>query len=346
MCDAALYCPLQYHLHTLKGRPETSSTTEYTVLTQDMCSRTPSVLTPSSRATQWSTQDGGAHGGVSQCSAQLKRGRSLSCSSSDTDKGALLHSLAQQLGRAGVGNEGGRNRRSKRHSVGGMPATQECWAAHDGTDSLSYQRAPLSRLQLPSLTHVAQSRGSLLTTSSSRQPAVTPLLVATQSVSSTGGTHPQWVESSCPRTTTCNPNLALTDLGMSHSHSDSKLFSLESGPNLAKQKGSLFSADSGGLPLELALRSNARQVTTPISTLTTPTDPRWTKQVTRLNSSKVFCSNQFGTILSAAQSTDILICEGDSAGEGEGEEEEEEEDVVSYLTPVGAASPNPLQDNR
>ena len=98
--------------------------------------------------------------------------------------------------------------------------------------------------------------------------------------------------------------------------------------------------------MELALRSNARQVTTPISTLTTPTDPRWTKQVTRLNSSKVFCSNQFGTILSAAQSTDILICEGDSAGEGEGEEEEEEEDVVSYLTPVGAASPNPLQDNR
>ena len=331
--------PLQYHLHTLKGRPETSSTTEYTVLTEDMCSQTPSVLTPSSRATQWSTQVGGAHGGMSQCSAQLERGRSLSCSSSDTDKGALLHSLARQLDRAGVGKEGGRNRRSKRHSVGGMPTAQECWAAHDGTDLFSHQRPPLSRLQLPSLTHVPQSRGSLLTTSSSRQLAVTPLLVATQSVSSTGGARPQCAESSCPRTTTCSPNIVSTDLGMSHSHShshshsDPKLFSLESGPNLA------------GFPLELALGINARQNTTPISTLTTPTDPRWTKQGTRLNSSKVFCSNQFGTILSAAQSTDILICEGDSAGDSAGDEEQEE-DAVSYLTPVGAASPNPLQDNR
>lgn len=289
--------------------------------------------------------------GVSQSSAIPQRRRCLSCSST-LDKGVLLHNLAWQLSRAGVGKDEGR--RSKRHSIGGMPAVQECWARRDSIDVVPHwcmvtPSAPQSRLQLPSLPSIPQSRGSLLAALFAKQPSGPASLppqaaTATQSASSTGDAQPQWAEPRCPTTTTYYPSHMLTDASMTlpTSHSNSKLSStLEHEPNLAQRKGSHSNTDAGEIPLELALRRNAHKVTTPNSTLSTPTVPGWTKQVTRLNSSKVFSSTHFGTILSAAQSTNILCREEDSEGE-----EEEEEATMPYLIPVGTASPSQLQDNR
>lgn len=348
-CDKSLYFPFQYHLHSLPdpgGGAETGSTCEYTVLTEDMYTHTPSILMPSSRGVEWSPQVGGDCGSVSQGTVLPERGRSLSCSSA-LDKGALLHSLAQQLRQAGLGREE-RRRRSKRHSMGEMPTTQECWAEQESCEPLPHRCTPQTRLQLPSLTSTSQSKGPLPAAAAGRQlqPAALPLHPATLSVSSTGGARPQWAEPRCPRSTTCKPTLLLADpsalVSHSNSNSHSKLTpSLGSEPSIAQQRGGHESAELKRIPLELALGRNARKVTTPTSTLSTPTTPSWSKQVTRLNSSKVFSSTLFGTILSAAQSTDILTRDEDSEGE-----EEEEEATVPHLTSMGSASPNPLQDNR